>query len=133
MQKHSVYIGDKLKKARKALRVSQTLLAERVGISYQQIQKYEKGQSEITISRLYQIAAVLHIDPVSLLPTKEMMIAESPPGYEKGRSKKVPLSAGGFIAKDEAVLLNFFREIKNKKIKNGLLMLIKGIAEAESK
>ena len=53
-------------------------LAEKIGISYQQVQKYEKGASEITISRLSQIAHVLNM-PVSrfISDDEKAMVAES--------------------------------------------------------
>jgi transcriptional regulator with XRE-family HTH domain len=47
--------------------MSQMELAEKIGISYQQLQKYEKGINNISISRLKQIADVLKIPISSLL------------------------------------------------------------------
>ena len=101
--------------------MSQMRLAEKIGVSYQQIQKYEKGQSEITISRLYQIADALGIDPVSFLPAKEAAVAESIAPYGKSAPQ------------DEVMLLNLFRQVKNKKMKESLLTLLKGAVEVERK
>ena len=55
-------IGKKIKRIRKALGLSQIALAERIGISFQQIQKYEKGASKISVVRLQQISEALHIN-----------------------------------------------------------------------
>ncbi len=52
-------IGVTLRKLRKGKRISMKVLAPRVGITYQQLQKYENGQNRVTASRLLRIAAVL--------------------------------------------------------------------------
>jgi transcriptional regulator with XRE-family HTH domain len=115
MSQLRTHIGDVIRRTRKALRMSQMQLAEKVGISYQQIQKYEKGQSEITLSRLYQICNALGVDPLSLLSPKETCVAESLSPYRKS------------AAQDEIILLNLFRKVKDKKIKEGILMLLKEV------
>ncbi len=55
-------IGEKIRELRKKKGLSQIELANRIGISFQQIQKYEKGLSKISISRLYQISDALGVD-----------------------------------------------------------------------
>ena len=49
-------IGQRVRLARKRMRFSQTTLANAVGVTYQQIQKYENGSDRIGAARLYQIA-----------------------------------------------------------------------------
>ncbi|RMB05058.1 helix-turn-helix domain-containing protein [Eilatimonas milleporae] len=53
------YIGRRIRRFRKLLGLSQTVLAESVGLSYQQIQKYETGANRLSGGRLYLIATVL--------------------------------------------------------------------------
>lgn len=57
-------IGAKIRKCRKVLKMSQTALAEAVGVSWQQIQKYESGKNRVSASMLWQVADVLG-QPVS--------------------------------------------------------------------
>ena len=52
-------IGQRLKEARRAQGLSQTLLAHALGITFQQIQKYENGINRVSAARLYDIAQVL--------------------------------------------------------------------------
>jgi transcriptional regulator with XRE-family HTH domain len=54
-------IGQRLRKWRLAQDVDACVLAEKLGVSYQQLQKYEKGQTRITASRLYEIARTLSV------------------------------------------------------------------------
>lgn len=58
-----IFVGKKLKERRDKLLLSQGDLAEMVGISYQQVQKYEKGENKIPAGRLYQLAKALKVTP----------------------------------------------------------------------
>jgi DNA-binding transcriptional regulator YiaG len=62
------WVGGRIAARRQALGLSQTMLAERVGVSFQQIQKYETGVNRISASRLHQIAMALGVDAGSFFP-----------------------------------------------------------------
>ncbi len=55
-------IGQKIKKFRKNGKISQTLLASKLGVSFQQLQKYEIGENRITADKLWKISKFLNID-----------------------------------------------------------------------
>ncbi len=57
-------VGVNLRLIRKSRGLSQGALAEAVGITFQQVQKYEKGDNRVSASKLFQLAAVLNV-PVS--------------------------------------------------------------------
>ncbi len=109
------HIGSLIRNMRKAAGLSQMALAERVGVSYQQIQKYEKGASEISITRLAQIADALNTPVNTFISGDEPVVSESKSLY-------------GALSDDEIELLKLFRKIKNKKLKDGFLIAVKGIA-----
>ncbi|OWV96868.1 helix-turn-helix transcriptional regulator [Rhizobium sp. R693] len=54
-----IEVGKRIKKRRQQLRLSQTALGAAVGVSFQQIQKYERGANRVSSSTLYEIAHVL--------------------------------------------------------------------------
>lgn len=56
------YIGRRIRERRTAQGLSQTALGQALGVSFQQIQKYENGANRVSASRLYRIAQVLDID-----------------------------------------------------------------------
>ncbi len=60
-------IGQRVRDRRILLEMTQQELAAKVGITYQQIQKYEGGTDRISVSRLLDIAAALKIDPCSFI------------------------------------------------------------------
>lgn len=56
-----VHVGKAVLARRRALGISQTTLAEHLGVTFQQVQKYEKGTNRISGSRLFQMAEVLRV------------------------------------------------------------------------
>ena len=56
-----VYVGKRIKLRRQALNLSQYTVAELLGLTFQQIQKYEKGNNRISASRLWDYACVLRV------------------------------------------------------------------------
>ena len=61
-------IGERIRGRRVELGLTQDQLARRVGISYQQIQKYERGANRISASRLWQLARWLDVAPSYFYP-----------------------------------------------------------------
>ena len=78
-------IGNRLRQRRLEMHVSQTELAAQLGISFQQIQKYEKGANRLGVGRLNQIAAILKTDIAYFMG-------------DLGDGKKRPLAA--FLTRD---------------------------------
>lgn len=56
------FIGKKLKNRRLMLNLSQETLADKVGLTFQQIQKYEQGKNRISASRMYQFMKILNVE-----------------------------------------------------------------------
>ena len=54
-----VHVGKRIRVRRKDVRVSQEKLAEQLGLTFQQIQKYERGSNRVSASKLYEIARAL--------------------------------------------------------------------------
>jgi transcriptional regulator with XRE-family HTH domain len=59
------YVGQRIRLRREALGISQGRLGRQLGLTFSQIQKYEKGANRIGAGRLYQIAAYLGVTPGS--------------------------------------------------------------------
>jgi transcriptional regulator with XRE-family HTH domain len=56
-----LHVSERVRVARVALGLTQELLAEKLGVSYQQVQKYERGTNRVSAGRLYQISQVLNL------------------------------------------------------------------------
>lgn len=61
-------IGRRIRLLRVERKKSQQELGEELGVSFQQIQKYEKGNNRLSATRLIDIATVLKVSPIALLP-----------------------------------------------------------------
>src|ERR1700760_1136603 len=56
-----LHVGARIRMRRKLLGVSQQALAESLGLTFQQVQKYERGANRVSASKLYEIARALHV------------------------------------------------------------------------
>lgn len=73
-----VALGLRIRQRRKALGMSQTALADAVGLTFQQIQKYERGSNRVSFSRLVDIAHGLNCRVVDLIGDLDDANAERP-------------------------------------------------------
>lgn len=116
VQDYRKNVGETIRKYRLAAHMSQMSLAEKIGISYQQLQKYEKGINNISIYRLQQICEILKVPVDTFL--------------ERQKPEKIAEDISEYgLSKDERTLLDLFRGIENKYIKRGLLLELKGIVD----
>jgi transcriptional regulator with XRE-family HTH domain len=60
------YIGARMREGRLVLKMSQTALGEKLGVSFQQIQKYEKGENRVSAARLFDICEALEVSLASM-------------------------------------------------------------------
>lgn len=58
-----IHVGRKLKQIRTLRRLSQTDVARKLNLSFQQIQKYEIGSNRVAASRLFELAQILDVEP----------------------------------------------------------------------
>lgn len=132
MKEIDIEIGDRIKKLRNNLGLSQIGLAEKIGLSFQQIQKYEKGQTKITVNRLQQISEALNVSIQSFVAEDIMSQQDSSPIPEYG-TKKFEERYSQLLTKEEVRFLKILRKIENRKVREGILKLLKGIEELEKK
>ena len=60
------YIADRIRKRRLGVGLSQAALAKKLGVSFQQIQKYETGSNRVSASRLFEICKILKVPLASM-------------------------------------------------------------------
>jgi transcriptional regulator with XRE-family HTH domain len=120
------FIGARVRMRRILVGMSQEKLGEALGITFQQIQKYEKGTNRITVSRLHQIAAVLGA-PVS------MFYEGAPDGGEGAPGLRERGAAGyetDFLGSPEGIqLMRAFLRIKNTRVRRKLIELAVAFAD----
>ncbi|MEX0760649.1 MAG: helix-turn-helix transcriptional regulator [Tistlia sp.] len=91
-------VGERLRAARLSLGLSQTELAQRLGLSYQQVQKYEVGTNGLSLSRALQMAGALGITLDRLMPDAPQPTAsgegQDPMALDRGTRRMARLYHG---------------------------------------
>ena len=122
------HVGSRVRVRRQALGKSQTWLADAVDLTFQQIQKYEKGTNRIGSSRLQQFASLLDV-PISYF-------FEGAPGASSrgDASAKCPSTAylSKFISSEDGLtLVKAFMQIRDKKLRRSIANLVDRIADRQ--
>lgn len=120
------YVGSRVRMRRIMLGMSQEKLGEALGLTFQQVQKYEKGTNRVGASRLQQISEILQV-PVSFLfegaPTEQ-----NGAGLNSGAPS--PNYVTDFLATSEGLALTrAFTRIPDSKIRRSIVDLVEQIAE----
>ena len=125
------HVGSRVRMRRMMVSMSQEKLGEKLGITFQQIQKYEKGTNRIGASRLQQIANVLGV-PVGFF----FEGAPVPDGSAKGFSDAAsPAYVSDFLAtSDGLALTKAFMKVTDSKVRRRIVDLVEAmVAEQEGK
>ncbi len=115
------YIGDRIRRRRTQLGLTQEQLARTVGVSYQQIQKYETGANRIPAGSLHLIARRLDV-------SLDYFLA----GFEERQEGES--GAPGHGARDRSLieLARSFSEVDDSGVKAALAALVKAVAERQA-
>lgn len=114
------HVGVRLRRQRHARGLSQQELAHLVGISFQQIQKYESGTNRVSASRLQQFADALKVTPVFFFDEAPAAVIKDP--------KRISIIEQFVSTREGATLSRAFMKIADKSIRRGIVRLVERIA-----
>ncbi len=122
------YVGTRIRMRRLMLDMSQTSLADALGITFQQVQKYEKGANRVGASRLQAISHVLQV-PVSFF----FEGAPAVPGQKQTGAAAPSLAyVSDFVSSSDGLtLMNAFTKIKDNQVRRRIVDLVDRIAATE--
>jgi transcriptional regulator with XRE-family HTH domain len=122
------HVGSRVRMRRMMLSMSQEKLGGALGLTFQQVQKYEKGTNRIGASRLQQISHILQV-PVAFFFEGAPSSHPQPHGAEEAPS---PTYVSDFLAtSDGLALTKAFMEIKEPKLRRRIVDLVEEIAGRE--
>ncbi len=121
-------VGFRIRRLREEFGLSQGELAERIGVSFQQVQKYETGKNKVSLNRLCQIATIFNTNPSSLLKGIEKEGDSEKTSTEQGIRSLRPV-----MNDEERRVLKLFRRIKNAKFKRIILLQLRAFLDLEIK
>ncbi|HVQ82312.1 MAG TPA: helix-turn-helix transcriptional regulator [Pseudolabrys sp.] len=122
------HVGSRVRMRRMMLGMSQEKLGDALGLTFQQVQKYEKGTNRVGASRLQQISEILQV-PVSFLFEGGPSGASSAGGFTEGSS---PTYVSDFLATSEGLALTrAFTRISDAKLRRSIVEMVEQIAARE--
>ena len=128
------HVGSRVRMRRILLGMSQEKLGEALGLTFQQVQKYEKGTNRIGASRLQQISRTLDVPPAFFFegaPSFEAIAKSEPGPMGVAEGSNAPYVAD-FLATAEGLHLNLaFARIHDPKIRKRIVDLVASLAGEE--
>ena len=110
-----IHVGQRVRLARLSAGLSQSQLAGAVGITFQQVQKYEKGTNRISASRLYQFANILGVDIPYFFQGAD----------NAGTDGQKPADEGVAFQRVDVDLLHSLADLDDTRLKRELLQLVR--------
>ena len=112
-----LHVSKRIRFKRKMIGLTQSDLGGKVDLTFQQIQKYEKGENRVSASKLYQIAQILDTNVSFFFD-----------GYNETVSEREEITDD----KQSVDLVKSFKSIKNPKVKKRIMMLIDSVIDEEN-
>ena len=127
-----VHVGARARMRRTLLGMTQTDLGDALDLTFQQVQKYERGTNRISASRLLALARVLDV-PIDYffedMPPK--VAAISPATKKRGKAKKLPMDEPDLLVKRETLeLVRAYYKIEDANVRKGVYQLTKAMGAA---
>jgi len=119
------HVGSRLRQRRMLLGISQEQLAEMLGLTFQQVQKYERGTNRISASRLFQLARALDT-PITWF-FDEMDLERS--GAEREKTDASAEDSDPMSRRETLELVRVYSRIDDRKVRKKLYEMAKALAE----
>jgi transcriptional regulator with XRE-family HTH domain len=115
------FVGDRIRQYRAMMGISQQKLAESLGVTFQQLQKYERGENRIGAGRLLMVANTLGI-PITLLLDQE--------AFDQRKGGVPPVEPEGPEASRDAYSIGrAFSQIADPEVRKSIAKLVRSLAD----
>ena len=125
-----VHVGSRVRQRRLVLHVTQEGLADGLGVSFQQVQKYERGVNRISASRLLALSAMLDVPIQFFYEDADPAMPGAKPEEERADQPGDPTSGEPLGRPETAALVNAYHAIRNTTLRRRLLDLAASLANA---
>ncbi len=127
-----VHVGEQVRLRRKLLGMTQTDLGDAIGLTFQQVQKYERGVNRIAASRLCELSRVLDVSIEYFfegMPTAVAAISPAPKG--RGKAKKLPdYEPDPMVKREKLEFVRAYYKIEDADVRKGVYQLTKAMGAA---
>ncbi len=133
-----VHVGARLRARRTLLGLSQTVVANSIGLTFQQLQKYEKGANRISGSSLYDLSRILDVDIDYFFDEMDQATQKASPAQISHRKAKAPpekpTSGQDPLHKRETLeFVRAYYRIADPTVRKHLRKLVQSTASASSR
>jgi transcriptional regulator with XRE-family HTH domain len=129
-----VHVGSRIRLRRTLLGISQSTLVETIGLTFQQVQKYEKGTNRVSSSRLVDLANALDVDVTYFFQEMSAQVEQQTPSMLMN-TKSLPAidDEKNPMAKRETLeLVRAYYRIPDPAVRKRLAEMVKVVAKASS-
>lgn len=125
------FVGGRVRMQRLLAGLSQERLGDQLGITFQQIQKYEKGSNRISASRLQQLSRILGVDVAFFFEGAPLSNGADAPGFaDNGQANYVT----EFVSSSEGLqLTRAFMRIQDPAVRRRVIDLVEALSENPAK
>ena len=127
-----VHVGRRLRARRTILGISQEKLGEQLGLTFQQIQKYERGTNRVSSSRLFDLTRVLDVPIAYFFDEMGDDVAAQSPGTLQGRvPDMIEVQLDPTARRETLELVRAYYRIPDEQVRRKLVNMIRSIAAGE--
>ncbi len=124
------HVGNRVRLRRMMLGFSQDKLAQALGLTFQQVQKYERGANRVSASKLFEIARVLGVQISYFFQDLDGEAATAVQGMAESAAE--PFEHEQLQRRETAELVRAYYHISNPQVRKRMLDLIKAVAAGDS-
>lgn len=121
-----IHVGKRLRERRSVLGITQEKLGRELGLTFQQVQKYERGANRIGASRLFQLCRILEIAPQYFF--EGLSWKKSAPVTGLSDADQAPFDDEKEMTREVMKLVQAFRRIPGERARQGLIDMAKALA-----
>ncbi len=127
-----VHVGTRVRLRRTLFGMTQTDLGDAIGLSFQQMQKYEKGTNRISSSRLYELAQVLDVSIEYFFKDIPPKVAASPPSKRRDKATEPVSHDPDLMARQETLeFVRGYYNIEDVNARKRIYELTKALGAAD--
>jgi len=129
-----VHVGRRIRQRRTLLGMSQEKLAEAIGLTFQQVQKYERGSNRVSSSRLFDLTHVLDVPMSYFFDEMEAGVADKSPsrlmGVSASKMQKAAAEPDPLAKRETLELVRAYYKIAEPRVRKRVFELTKAVAKA---
>ncbi len=124
------YVGSRVRARRVGLRISQTKLGDAIGVTFQQVQKYENGTNRIGASNLYKMSKSLGVEVAYFYDGVESINTEGAVPMGLSDIAQAPFEFDPLSSREAIELMHNYFRVKDETVRKRLSQFVKTLAQS---